>query len=98
MTPSFVLITCGNCGLGRGLVRQFLEQENHIIIAAVRDPIGQAPVPNAAYGLFKCMLNWYGARINAEDEWLNTFILGSGFTRTEGATKVLARSAWKRPP
>ncbi|KAK2032006.1 aflatoxin biosynthesis ketoreductase nor-1 [Colletotrichum zoysiae] len=44
---------------------------------------GQPLVPNAAYGASKCMLNWYGVRINAEDEWLNTFILGPGFTQTE---------------
>ncbi|KAK1991705.1 NAD(P)-binding protein [Colletotrichum falcatum] len=48
---------------------------------------GQPPVPNAAYGASKGMLNWYGVRINAEDEWLNTFILVPGFTQTEMGNK-----------
>ncbi len=26
---------------------------------------------------------WYGVRINAEDEWLNTFVMDPGFVQTE---------------
>lgn len=29
------------------------------------------------------MVNWYGVRINAEDEWLNTFVLDPGFVQTD---------------
>ena len=28
-------------------------------------------------------MNWYGVRINAEDGWLNTFVLDPGFVQTE---------------
>jgi hypothetical protein len=43
----------------------------------------QLDIPNAAYGPTKTMLNWYGVRINAEDDWLNTFVLDPGFVQTE---------------
>ncbi len=33
------------------------------------------------------MVNWYGVRINAEDEWLNTFVLDPGFVQTEMGNK-----------
>lgn len=29
------------------------------------------------------MVNWYGVRINAEDEWLNSFVLDPGFVQTD---------------
>ena len=29
------------------------------------------------------MVFWYGVRINAEDEWLNSFVLDPGFVQTE---------------
>ena len=29
------------------------------------------------------MLFWYGVRINAEDEWLNAFVLDPGFAQTD---------------
>lgn len=29
------------------------------------------------------MLNWYGVRINAEDDWLNSFILDPGWVQTD---------------
>lgn len=28
-------------------------------------------------------MNWYGIRINAEDEWLSTFVLDTGFVQTD---------------
>ncbi|KAL6862026.1 NAD(P)-binding protein [Trichoderma novae-zelandiae] len=43
----------------------------------------QPPIPNAAYGPSKLLVNWYGVRINAEEEWLNAFVLEPGFTQTD---------------
>ncbi|RMZ87201.1 hypothetical protein DV736_g5580, partial [Chaetothyriales sp. CBS 134916] len=43
----------------------------------------QPPVPSASYGASKSILNWYGVRINAEDEWLNTFVLDPGWVQTD---------------
>ncbi|KAF9890415.1 hypothetical protein FE257_006083 [Aspergillus nanangensis] len=43
----------------------------------------QPPVPNAAYGASKSILPWYGIRINAEDQWLNAFVLDPGWVQTE---------------
>ncbi|KAK5659474.1 hypothetical protein OQA88_675 [Cercophora sp. LCS_1] len=43
----------------------------------------QPPVPNAVYGASKSVVAWYGVRINAEDEWLNTFVLDPGWVQTE---------------
>ncbi|RFU78089.1 aflatoxin biosynthesis ketoreductase nor-1 [Trichoderma arundinaceum] len=43
----------------------------------------QPPVPNAAYGPSKTIVNWYGVRINAEDEWLTAFVLEPGFVQTD---------------
>lgn len=43
----------------------------------------QPPVPNAMYGASKSVVAWYGVKINAEDEWLNTFVLNPGWVQTE---------------
>ncbi|TGJ81333.1 hypothetical protein E0Z10_g7448 [Xylaria hypoxylon] len=43
----------------------------------------QPPVPSSAYGASKSMLFWYGIRINAEEEWLNTFVADPGFVQTD---------------
>ncbi|KAI0541458.1 hypothetical protein GGR58DRAFT_519545 [Xylaria digitata] len=43
----------------------------------------QPPVPSSAYGASKSLLFWYGIRINAEEEWLNTFIVDPGFVQTD---------------
>lgn len=40
-------------------------------------------MPNAAYGATKAILPWYAVRLNAEDEWLNPFVLDPGWTQTE---------------
>lgn len=40
-------------------------------------------MPNGSYGASKSVVTWYGVRINAEDEWLNTFVLDPGFVQTE---------------
>lgn len=44
---------------------------------------GQPNVPSAVYAPSKSILNWYGVRINAEDEWLNTFVFDPGWCQTE---------------
>ncbi|KAK1143629.1 hypothetical protein N8T08_006239 [Aspergillus melleus] len=43
----------------------------------------QPPIPSAAYGASKSMLPWYGTRINAEDEWLNAFVIDPGWVQTD---------------
>ncbi|KAH8424230.1 uncharacterized protein LDX57_001988 [Aspergillus melleus] len=43
----------------------------------------QPPVPSAVYGASKSMVNWYGVRINAEEEWLNTFVIEPGWAKTD---------------
>ncbi|KAJ5824375.1 Short-chain dehydrogenase/reductase SDR [Penicillium robsamsonii] len=43
----------------------------------------QPPVPSAAYDASKSIINWYGVRINAEDEWLNAFVLDPGWVQTD---------------
>lgn len=40
-------------------------------------------MPSAAYGPSKTMLNWYGIRINAEEEWLTAFIMDPGWVQTD---------------
>ncbi|KAK4124228.1 NAD(P)-binding protein [Parathielavia appendiculata] len=52
----------------------------------------QPPVPSASYGPSKAMLNWYGVRINAEDEWLISFILDPGCVQTDMGNR--AAQAW----
>lgn len=44
-------------------------------------------MPNALYGASKSVLFWYGVRINAEDEWLNAFVLDPGFVQTDMGNK-----------
>ncbi|KAI1815756.1 putative NADPH-dependent 1-acyl dihydroxyacetone phosphate reductase [Poronia punctata] len=43
----------------------------------------QAAVPNSVYGASKSMVYWYGVRISAEEEWLNTFVIDPGWVQTE---------------
>ncbi|KAI2637737.1 NAD(P)-binding protein [Hypomontagnella submonticulosa] len=43
----------------------------------------QPPITNAAYGPSKAAVNWFGIRINAEDEWLNCFVMDPGWVQTE---------------
>lgn len=44
----------------------------------------QPAVPNAVYGPTKAAVAWYGVRLNAEDEWLNTYVIDPGFVQTDG--------------
>ncbi|KAI1428415.1 hypothetical protein F5Y12DRAFT_711051 [Xylaria sp. FL1777] len=51
--------------------------------------LGRQPaVPNSAYGASKSMLFWYGVRINAEEEWLNTFVIDPAWAQTEMGNSV----------
>lgn len=43
---------------------------------------------NSAYGASKSMLFWYGIRINAEEEWLNTFVIDPGWVQTDMGNKA----------
>ncbi|TDZ25141.1 Norsolorinic acid ketoreductase nor1 [Colletotrichum orbiculare MAFF 240422] len=43
----------------------------------------QPPISNSAYGPSKAALNWFGVRINAEEDWLNAWVLGPGFVQTD---------------
>jgi len=43
----------------------------------------QPPVPNSAYGPSKNAAMWYAVRINAEDEWLNAFVIDPGWVATD---------------
>ncbi|RYP58027.1 hypothetical protein DL769_009141 [Monosporascus sp. CRB-8-3] len=58
----------------------------------------QPPVPNAMYGASKSMLQWYGVRINAEDEWLNTFILDPGWVQTDMGNTTAKRFGVEEAP
>jgi norsolorinic acid ketoreductase len=41
------------------------------------------PVPNTAYGPSKAAIACYGVRLNSEEEWLNTFVIGPGWVQTD---------------
>ncbi|KAJ5319005.1 hypothetical protein MYU51_014073 [Penicillium brevicompactum] len=43
----------------------------------------QPNIPNAVYGASKSVLPWYGVRINAEEEWLNAFVVDPGWVQTD---------------
>ncbi|PLB53319.1 NAD(P)-binding protein [Aspergillus steynii IBT 23096] len=71
---------------GRELLEQSTRAEKPVfaIMGSGGGAVGrQPPVPSAVYGASKSLLNWYGVRINAEDEWLNTFILDPGWSATD---------------
>ncbi|KAF2965629.1 hypothetical protein GQX73_g7941 [Xylaria multiplex] len=55
----------------------------------------QPPVPSSAYGPSKSLLFWYGIRINAEEEWLNTFIVDPGFVQTDMGNDAARRLGFK---
>ncbi|KAK0641684.1 hypothetical protein B0T16DRAFT_380607 [Cercophora newfieldiana] len=58
----------------------------------------QPPVPNALYGASKSAVAWYGVRINAEDEWLNTFVLDPGWVQTEMGKEAARQFGVDSPP
>lgn len=43
----------------------------------------QLPIPNSAYGPTKAALNWFTIRINAEDDWLNAWVMSPGWVQTD---------------
>ncbi|THV45522.1 hypothetical protein BGAL_0479g00080 [Botrytis galanthina] len=43
----------------------------------------QIPIRNAAYGPSKAAVNWLTVRINAEDDWLNAFVMAPGWVATD---------------
>ncbi|KAI0518526.1 hypothetical protein F5B22DRAFT_654007 [Xylaria bambusicola] len=46
--------------------------------------LGRQPdIPSSAYGASKSMVYWYGIRINAEEEWLNTFVFDPAWAQTD---------------
>ncbi|TFB01710.1 hypothetical protein CCMA1212_006257 [Trichoderma ghanense] len=68
----------------RGLLQKSTKKAVFAIVGSGASSLGnQPPVPNAAYGPSKLLLNWYAVRINAEDEWLNAFVLDPGFSQTD---------------
>ncbi|CAI7660229.1 unnamed protein product [Penicillium glandicola] len=48
----------------------------------------QPPVSNAVYGASKSIVNWYAVLINAEDNWLNAFVLDPGWVQTDMGNAV----------
>ncbi|KAI1178199.1 hypothetical protein F4777DRAFT_538840 [Nemania sp. FL0916] len=58
----------------------------------------QPPVPNSTYGASKAMLYWYGVRINAEEEWLNTFVIDPGFVQTDMGNSAAVGFGMKEAP
>ncbi|CAI7621772.1 unnamed protein product [Penicillium viridicatum] len=75
----------------RPLLEKSITKPVYAIMGSGAGALGrQPPVPSAAYGASKSILPWYGVRINAEDEWLNTFVLDPGWVQTDmgnGAAK-----------
>ncbi|EHK21237.1 uncharacterized protein TRIVIDRAFT_52152 [Trichoderma virens Gv29-8] len=68
----------------RELLQKSTKKPIFVTIGSGAGSLGrQPPVPNAAYGPSKTIVNWYGVRINAEEEWLNTFVLDPGFVQTD---------------
>ena len=43
----------------------------------------QVPIPNAAYGPTKAVVNWFIVRINSKDAWLNAFVMDPGWVQTD---------------
>ncbi|RWA09456.1 hypothetical protein EKO27_g5627 [Xylaria grammica] len=72
--------------------RELLQKSSKPVFAPIGSGVGslgrQPPVPGSTYGASKSMLNWYGVRINAEEEWLNIFVIDPGLCATEMGTGV----------
>ncbi|KAL6695436.1 hypothetical protein J3F84DRAFT_348780 [Trichoderma pleuroticola] len=68
----------------RDLLQKSTKKPIFVTIGSGAGSLGRQPlVPNAAYGPSKILVNWYGVRINAEEEWLNAFVLDPGFVQTD---------------
>ncbi len=55
-------------------------------------------MPNSAYGASKAMVFWYGIRINAEEEWLNTFVFDPGWVQTDMGNAAASRLGLEAAP
>ncbi|KAI0555671.1 putative NADPH-dependent 1-acyl dihydroxyacetone phosphate reductase [Xylaria curta] len=68
----------------RDLLQKSTKQPIFAFMASGAGYIQNQPnVPSSAYGATKVMLYWYAVRINAEEEWLNTFAIDPGFVQTD---------------
>ncbi|KAK3297099.1 uncharacterized protein B0H64DRAFT_356950 [Chaetomium fimeti] len=73
----------------RDLLQRSTAGPRFVAMGSMAGALGQQPpVPSGCYGPSKAMLNWYGIRINAEDEWLTAFILDPGWVQTEMGNKA----------
>ncbi|KAJ2994103.1 hypothetical protein NUW58_g1642 [Xylaria curta] len=67
--------------------RDLLQKSSRPVFAPIGSRAGslgrQPPVPNSAYGASKSMVFWYGVRINAEEDWLNTFVIDPAWVQTD---------------
>ena len=53
----------------------------------------QPPIPDGLYGPSKAAASWLTIRINAEDDWLNSFAINPGLVNTQlGETGVACLS------
>ncbi|KAI1122104.1 hypothetical protein F5Y10DRAFT_254869 [Nemania abortiva] len=68
----------------RELLQKSANKPVYVFMGSGAGALGRQPaVPSAVYGASKSMVNWYGVRINAEDEWLNTFVIDPGWVQTD---------------
>ncbi|TGO19977.1 hypothetical protein BPAE_0325g00040 [Botrytis paeoniae] len=67
--------------------RPLLQKSKNPIFTSMGSPAGaiahQPPIRNAAYGPSKAVVNWLAVRINAEEDWLNAFVMAPGWIATE---------------
>ncbi|KAF7891321.1 uncharacterized protein EAF02_001646 [Botrytis sinoallii] len=67
--------------------RNLLQKSKNPIFTPMGSSAGaiahQLPIRNAAYGPSKAAVNWLTVRINAEDDWLNAFVMMPGWVATE---------------
>ncbi|OQE39347.1 hypothetical protein PENCOP_c007G01300 [Penicillium coprophilum] len=83
----------------RGLLRKSTGKPIYAIMGSGAGGLArQPPVPSAAYGASKSIVNWYGVRINAEDEWLNAFVLDPGWVQTDMGNEAARGWGLKEAP
>ncbi|KAK5655113.1 hypothetical protein OQA88_6012 [Cercophora sp. LCS_1] len=64
-----------------------LYQATRELLAKAQSGGKQPPVSNAAYGSGKAMLNWFGVRMNAEEERIVAAVLDPAFVQTESKNR-----------
>ncbi|KAJ5326050.1 hypothetical protein MYU51_010809 [Penicillium brevicompactum] len=83
----------------RSLLQKSTSSPVYSMIGSSGGALGrQAPVPNAAYGASKSVLPWYGVRINAEDEWLNAFVIDPGWVQTDMGNRAAKGWGYESAP